>query len=137
MGCGVGWRASWVRGATVGGVTGEIEYVAGDATAPLGDGARIIAHVCNDAGGNTIFGASRPHNTLGYKDIDVQLSKDITFVGNLAGYVRVDVLNLFNWHNFNPGDIAVDSDTLRATYNKQGNIVGTPRLVKLTAGVRF
>lgn len=93
--------------------------------------------VCNDAGGNTIFGASRPHNTLGYKDIDVQLSKDITFVGNLAGYVRVDVLNLFNWHNFNPGDIAVDSDTFRATYNKQGNIVGTPRLVKLTAGVRF
>jgi len=93
--------------------------------------------VCNDFGGSTRFGASRPHNTLGYKDIDVQLSKDITFVGSLAGYVRVDVINVFNWHNFNPGDIAVNGDTLRATYNKQGNIVGSPRTVRLTAGLRF
>ncbi len=28
-----------------------IEYVRGDATAPRGGGARIIAHVCNDTGG--------------------------------------------------------------------------------------
>ncbi|MET9672162.1 macro domain-containing protein [Streptomyces sp. NPDC006482] len=28
-----------------------ITYVQGDATAPLGEGVRIIAHVCNDAGG--------------------------------------------------------------------------------------
>jgi outer membrane receptor protein involved in Fe transport len=93
--------------------------------------------VCNDYGGSTIFGSSRPHNTLGYKDVDLQLSKDITFVGSLAGYFRVDVLNVFNWHNFNPGDIAVNGDTHRATYNKQGNIVGTPRMIKLTAGLRF
>jgi len=93
--------------------------------------------VCNDYGGSTIFGSSRPHKTIGYKDIDFQLSKDITFVDSLAGYVRVDVLNAFNWHNFNPGDIAVDGTTFRATYNKQGNITGTPRLIKLTAGVRF
>lgn len=29
----------------------EIEYVGGDATAPRGEGVRIIAHVCNDLGG--------------------------------------------------------------------------------------
>jgi O-acetyl-ADP-ribose deacetylase (regulator of RNase III) len=28
-----------------------LEFVRGDATAPAGDGNRIIAHVCNDAGG--------------------------------------------------------------------------------------
>lgn len=27
-----------------------IEYVRGDATAPLGEGVRIVAHVCNDIG---------------------------------------------------------------------------------------
>ncbi|MEY9928604.1 hypothetical protein ABH926_003243 [Catenulispora sp. GP43] len=32
-------------------MAGEIEYVVGDATAPKGVGLRIIAHVCNDAGG--------------------------------------------------------------------------------------
>lgn len=29
----------------------EIEYVEGDATQPLGEGVKLIAHVCNDAGG--------------------------------------------------------------------------------------
>ncbi|MFJ4679256.1 macro domain-containing protein [Kitasatospora sp. NPDC088783] len=29
----------------------EISYVVGDATAPRGEGPKIIAHVCNDAGG--------------------------------------------------------------------------------------
>ncbi|MDQ0994127.1 macro domain-containing protein [Streptomyces sp. V3I7] len=29
----------------------DIAYVRGDATAPLGPGAKVIAHVCNDAGG--------------------------------------------------------------------------------------
>jgi len=29
----------------------ELVYVKGDATSPLGDGTRIIAHVCNDIGG--------------------------------------------------------------------------------------
>ena len=29
----------------------EIEYRSGDATAPAGDGCRIIAHCCNDIGG--------------------------------------------------------------------------------------
>ncbi|CAL9593773.1 hypothetical protein SUDANB99_05259 [Streptomyces sp. enrichment culture] len=34
------------------GVTGTgIRYVQGDATAPLGKGVKIIAHVCNDLGG--------------------------------------------------------------------------------------
>jgi O-acetyl-ADP-ribose deacetylase (regulator of RNase III) len=30
---------------------GEIEYVRGDATTPLGKGPKVIAHVCNDRGG--------------------------------------------------------------------------------------
>lgn len=38
-------------GDTVGAVAEQIKYVVGDATAPNGAGPRIIAHVCNDAGG--------------------------------------------------------------------------------------
>lgn len=38
-------------GDTVDDVSGAIEYVVGDATAPKGSGPQIIAHVCNDAGG--------------------------------------------------------------------------------------
>ena len=29
----------------------EIQYIVGDATRPVGEGAKIIAHVCNDVGG--------------------------------------------------------------------------------------
>lgn len=29
----------------------EITYVVGDATVPIGDGSKIIAHICNDIGG--------------------------------------------------------------------------------------
>ncbi|WP_031523078.1 macro domain-containing protein [Streptomyces sp. NRRL F-5123] len=32
-------------------MTGEIAYVRGDATTPLGKGPKVIAHVCNDLGG--------------------------------------------------------------------------------------
>jgi len=32
-------------------IDGEISYEAGDATAPVGDGQKIIVHVCNDIGG--------------------------------------------------------------------------------------
>jgi hypothetical protein len=49
----------------------------------------------------------------------------------------VDVLNVFNFHNYDPGAISVATDTLRATYNKQGNIVGSPLTVRLTGGLRF
>ena len=31
-------------------MTADITYVKGDATAPVGDGPAIIAHICNDAG---------------------------------------------------------------------------------------
>jgi O-acetyl-ADP-ribose deacetylase (regulator of RNase III) len=40
-----------VGGDTVGCMALEIEYVIGDATSPNGVGTRIVAHVCNDAGG--------------------------------------------------------------------------------------
>ena len=40
-----------VGGNAVGYVVGEIEYLVGDATASDGVGPRIVAHVCNDAGG--------------------------------------------------------------------------------------
>jgi O-acetyl-ADP-ribose deacetylase (regulator of RNase III) len=29
----------------------KLHYIVGDATSPLGDGKRIVVHVCNDIGG--------------------------------------------------------------------------------------
>jgi outer membrane receptor protein involved in Fe transport len=82
----------------------------------------------------------KPDNFLGYKDLDLQLTKNFTFFNFITAYARVDVINVFNWHNFDPGFEIVDFTNgvpVRARYNTTGNIVGLPRTLRLTAGIRF
>ncbi|MDP1027745.1 TonB-dependent receptor [Sphingomonas sp. KR1UV-12] len=106
--------------------------------------------VCNAQGGATLFVSRPPKEFLGYKEIDVQLTKNIDFWNDLSGYVRVDVLNLFNFHNYDPAAVSypastatdaqqATNETLRATpvYNRQGPIIGVPFTVKLSAGLKF
>jgi O-acetyl-ADP-ribose deacetylase (regulator of RNase III) len=42
---------SSVIGVSLANLTTDIEYVAGDATNPLGEGTRVVCHICNDNGG--------------------------------------------------------------------------------------
>ncbi|MGN6622401.1 MAG: hypothetical protein ACTHKR_15235 [Sphingomonas sp.] len=101
--------------------------------------------VCNAQGGTTTFVSRAPKQFLGYKDIDAQLSKDITFFHGVSGSVRLDVLNVFNWHNYDPASILYPSGPNNTpanagttpVFNKDGNIVGVPRTLKVSVGLKF
>jgi len=77
----------------------------------------------------------------GYRDIDFQMTKDFDLTAGMSLYVRFDVLNVFNFHNYsdyivNYGANGVASQN-PVSYNSIGNITGVPRTFKFTAGFRF
>ena len=85
--------------------------------------------------------AGTPPDTLGYRSLDLQVSKDINFGETSAVYVRFDVLNVFNSANYSDylfdwGQNGVPNRE-PVTYNKIGNITGVPRTFKATLGMRF
>lgn len=85
--------------------------------------------------------ASRPPDTLGTRNLDLQMSKDFDVGGGVAVYARLDLLNVFNNTNYSDYNANYgNSGVLPAhpvTFNQVGNILGTPRTLKLQAGVRF
>ncbi|HEX7326604.1 MAG TPA: TonB-dependent receptor [Rhodanobacteraceae bacterium] len=74
-----------------------------------------------------------------YRDVDLALIKNFRTVAGMNWYLRLDVLNAFNFTN--PIDLNMTSDAeftnTAATYNPTGNILGYPRTLKFTAGMRF
>jgi len=77
----------------------------------------------------------------GYRDVDMQLTKDFVLSGDTKIYARFDILNLFNWKNYadynvNWGANGVMNDN-PVTYNKKGNIVYLPRTARFTVGLKF
>ncbi len=84
------------------------------------------------------FAATPPG--LGYRSLDMEVTKnfDVRDVSTLS--VRVDVLNLFNVKNYNDytggGDNGVVSHTSVA-YNPIGNILGVPRTLRMTLSAKF
>lgn len=94
--------------------------------------------VCNAYGGGVgAILSEKPTGMLGYKDIDLQVSKNFALPSGFDGYVRVDVINLFNWNNPDPAAIQFPNQYAKPTYNKTGPIVGLPFTVKLSTGVKF
>jgi hypothetical protein len=71
----------------------------------------------------------------------VQVTKNLQFGGSTSMYVRLDVLNVFNWANFSDYELnfiqngAFVVDPVR--FNTVGNIAGVPRTFKATMGFRF
>jgi len=85
--------------------------------------------------------AGTPPDTIGYKSVDLQATKNFN-VGELGGvYVRFDVLNVFNSENFNDYIVkwgqngVLNKDPVR--YNPIGNITGVPRTFKMSLGMKF
>ncbi len=82
-----------------------------------------------------------PRNFFGYRELDLQFSKDFTLPGSLTLYARVDVLNVFNWYNFSDYNTNYGSSGVlpanAVTYNTVGNILGVPRTFKAQLGMRF
>jgi outer membrane receptor protein involved in Fe transport len=78
-------------------------------------------------------------STLGYKSLDLQITKDFE-IGDLAAlYLRVDALNVTNEHNLvdftdviGPNGLTIGGD-----YNPVGNITGVPRTFRMSFGVKF
>ncbi len=85
--------------------------------------------------------AGKPDDTIGYKSLDLQVTKNFDIGDISTMYLRVDLLNALNEENFNDtlqswGQGAVlNPDPVR--YNPTGNIKGVPRTVRLTFGAKF
>lgn len=85
--------------------------------------------------------AIAPDNFFGYRQLDLQLTKNFDLPGGLSLYVRLDALNVFNWTNYfdyvtNYGSTGV-LPAHPVAYNPTGNIVGVPRTLKAQMGMRF
>jgi hypothetical protein len=92
---------------------------------------------CGSYQGNVIYVSRPPDKFLGYKDFDVQFTKNFEFFRRIDAYVRVDILNVFNWANYDPGAIQFPNAAATPYYLHGGPIVGVPRTIKFTAGFRF
>jgi outer membrane receptor protein involved in Fe transport len=85
--------------------------------------------------------SGKPHNTIGYKSLDLQVTKNFNIAKVSDVYLRIDLLNALNSDNF--------SDTLQnwgsggalnpdpVHYNPTGNITGVSRTFRLTIGAKF
>jgi outer membrane receptor protein involved in Fe transport len=82
-----------------------------------------------------------PNNFFGYRELDLQFSKDFALPGSLSLYVRLDLLNVFNWSNFSDYNTNYGSSGQLppnpVSYNQIGNILGVPRTLKAQLGMRF
>lgn len=73
---------------------------------------------------------------FGYRDVDFAAIKNIKIVNDVVWYLRLDVLNAFNYKNL------IDVNSMYPTYYPlsyitNGNITGVPRTFKFTMGVRW
>jgi hypothetical protein len=90
---------------------------------------------------SAVDAAARPPDFLGTRELDLQVTKDVDLGHAVAMYVRLDLLNVFNKtnyadYNLDYGNTGVPPPS-PVTFSQIGNILGTPRMLKLQAGVRF
>jgi outer membrane receptor protein involved in Fe transport len=95
----------------------------------------------NPYGGNGYPISARIPGTLGYKDVDLQVSKNFQLSERFSGSIRLDVLNVFNFNNYDSG-AAIWSPSLNLPsapprYNTTGPINGTPRLLKASISFKW
>jgi outer membrane receptor protein involved in Fe transport len=74
---------------------------------------------------------------FGYRDIDFQVTKNFYLSDTLNLYVRLDVLNVFNFKNYADYITGVSNNAYVVGFNRIGNVNFVPRELKLTAGFRF
>ena len=72
--------------------------------------------------------------TLGYRALDLQLTKTFEFATGPSVQLRLDVLNVANWKNYS---FYIDGYPDRPYYYEDGDIWGVPRTVKLGFNVKW
>jgi hypothetical protein len=91
----------------------------------------------NQYGNPLLFLSKAPHKFIGYKDLDLQFTKNFSIVRVADAYARIDILNVFNWKNYDPGALYyVDGPQTAPKYDKN-TFTGVPLTVKLSAGIKF
>jgi outer membrane receptor protein involved in Fe transport len=78
----------------------------------------------------------------GFREIDLAINKDFDLTAGVSAYIRLDALNIFNYHNYSDYDTSyfASNGTLNkypVAYQQFGNIFLPPREVKVTLGFRF
>ena len=89
---------------------------------------------------NCFFDEFVPEGTIGFKQFDVALRKSIPLGSSVKLWVRGDLLNAFNWHNWTDFDNWRGGPTdTNANFGKRTGvgISGVPRTFKLSLGVDF
>ena len=78
--------------------------------------------------------AQTPRNAFGYRSVDMQITK--TIEAEKFGFlqVRLDVLNMFDFHTYSQ---FTDHYPLLPTYYTNGNITGVPFTMKLTLDYKW
>jgi outer membrane receptor for ferrienterochelin and colicin len=91
---------------------------------------------CNNGIGGSAFPISaKIPNAIGYRDVDLSLAKSFGLFWDVKGTVRFDVLNVFNYTNYDPNSAVwspVFPIIVQPHYRANDNIVGFPRTLKLT-----
>jgi O-acetyl-ADP-ribose deacetylase (regulator of RNase III) len=131
----------------------EIKYVKGDATAPIGNGSKIIVHICNDIGGwgkGFVTAISRRWSEPESSYRDWYKTKDDFELGKVQ-FVKVDlnlwIANLIGQHKINKDEQdrppiryeALESglQLVRSFATEQGATVHMPRIGCGLAGGRW
>jgi outer membrane receptor for ferrienterochelin and colicin len=110
---------------------------------PPGVGSTFPTLCNNGIGGNAFPISAKIPNAIGYRDLDLSLAKKFNLFRDIKGTVRFDILNIFNYTNYDP-NAATWTVKTSATfpspyyiieqphYTANGPIVGFPRTLKLT-----
>ncbi len=101
-----------------------------------GGGGRTVA-IAPPGNGRFLLGGK----IFGYRDIDLQATKNFTVHGGLHAYVRIDLINAFNWNNYvNYLESWGTNGVLNKTpvvYNPTGDITGYSRTLRVSLGMNF
>jgi outer membrane receptor protein involved in Fe transport len=120
--------ATPIPGNTLSCYNAGVEFASGDNCAPTG--------VTPGGTGRFLLGGK----VFGYRDVDFQATKDFNVGHGVVLYGRFDLLNVFNWNNYNDILYTIpDGNNVRTTavYNPVGNITFVPRTIKFTLGLKF
>jgi outer membrane receptor protein involved in Fe transport len=78
---------------------------------------------------------------FGYRDIDLQATKNFKIWGGLDAYARLDLINAFNWKNYTSYIESWGADgVMKKTpviYDPTGQITGYPRTLRFEVGLKF
>jgi len=95
------------------------------------------SNTCNGINGSALAYSAKIPNTIGYRDVDLSLAKSFGIWREVKGTVRLDALNIFDFHNYDPNAAIWPSQTMSPHYNAQGPIIGFPRTFRLTGNLSW